>query len=211
MTPESIATTDINSENSLICPRRIPIDVERFSDSPMRSSSQRNTGGLSSRATAHNTSAGRITGADIPRSIRAPSEKKNRIRKKSLNGFRLSETNSATGADASDTPAMKAPISAESCSQLASCATPRHQPIATRNINSRILSNRRIRGISKYFVISHVKSTSSGSFNSSSSGSHHPMAPCPELSPAPFTSTSSTIASKSCNSRIEITTSPVRW
>ena len=58
--------------------------------------------------------------------------------------------NRAMGLDASATPAMKAPISADSPRDSDSSAIPRHQAMATRKMYSWILSNRRISRISRY-------------------------------------------------------------
>ena len=62
------------------------------------------------------------------------------IKKKSLNGFNISEMKSAIGLLANTTPAMNAPISYDKLKCAASCAIARHQPMVTTKIYSWIRS-----------------------------------------------------------------------
>ncbi len=58
------------------------------------------------------------------------------IRKKSLSGLKLSAINSEIGLVASVTPAINAPISADSPIVAARFASARHQPMAMRKMYS---------------------------------------------------------------------------
>src|ERR687895_2734509 len=110
---DSTPSTAISKANSLFCPSRIPISRDRLGFSPAYTSSFWNTQGFTASTAEAMITAGNTRSANIPILKLAPREKKNRIKKKSRRGFKLSAINKAIGRAARVTPAMKAPISCD--------------------------------------------------------------------------------------------------
>ena len=136
ISPKEAAKYAIKSENSLTWPSLKPTSqlVERSSLRPL--SKNLKTVGLMSMDKIARTKAGQITSPSKSKLKLAPIEKKNRMRKKSLSGFKCVAMYCEIGEVASATPATNAPISADKPRTSAAVASERHQPIDKRNIYS---------------------------------------------------------------------------
>ena len=157
---------------------------------------------------AASTSAGNIICGISDRSKPPPREKKNRIKKKSRNGLRLSAIYCAMGLVAIEMPAIKAPISRDRPMLSANSATPKHQPIANRKIYSPIRSKRENSGCNTKRTISTEPPISTGS-----AIKLRPNCSMPELPEISDISISRTkMAKKSCISSMPTISSPeCRW
>lgn len=111
MNPYSRSAKPINSENSEDWPNRMPASLERDLFSSLHCNNLLKYIGLRMTYITDNRRAKGNRPKVKERFILAPSEKKNSKRKKSRNGFNLSDINSDTGCLANTTPAIKAPIS----------------------------------------------------------------------------------------------------
>ena len=111
ITDDAIAIYATRSENSLACPSRKPNSFEVSGVSDILVNAFAKTNGLMIIKNVARTMLGRSTCFNSRKSNCVPIEKKNRMRKNSLNGFNLSDITRATGDMAREHPATKAPIS----------------------------------------------------------------------------------------------------
>ena len=138
------------------------------------------------------------------RSKPLPSEKKNKIKKKSLSGFRLSAIYWEMGLVAIEIPATKAPISRDRPEYSASSAIPKHQPNASKNTYSPIRSNLANRGCRTIFTATKQPPTKAGrATRLLPNGSRFPLLRSPDIS-----NSNTKIARKSCISSMPTINSP---
>ena len=152
----------MSSENSLFCPSLKPTLQAKSLCSSIPCSSDRKITGLSAVIITASISAGSKISASSVRSNLAPKAKKNKIKKKSLNGFKLIAIYCEIGLVASVMPAIKAPISADRPTAWAASAIPKHQPMANRKIYSWKRSKRWIKRSNTYFTIINAAAASRG-------------------------------------------------
>jgi hypothetical protein len=148
-------TTTIN-ENSLICVSDIPVRKPALFLYPKAPIVTIMIIGLTMTMRAVNTIAGTSRLAILAKTRFEPSEMKNIIKKKSRSGLVLAATWVLYGRGASETPARKAPISAENPSFWAKMTKQKHHArlVINRSSWDRAILEKALGRI--YFAISHV-------------------------------------------------------